>query len=102
MPPCVHVVRDVVDEDASEPSGTEYDHVIQALTSDRADEALDVGVLLRRSRCRDDLMDLHRADRRRDVREYGIAIVQQVPRRVILAEGVPELLGRPCGRGDGQ
>jgi hypothetical protein len=40
--PRVHVVRDVVDEDASEPGGPEYDHVIQALPSDRADEALDV------------------------------------------------------------
>ena len=58
--PGVHVIRDVIREDASEPGGTEYDHVIQA--SDRADAALDVGVLPRRSRCRDDLMDLHRAE----------------------------------------
>ena len=36
---------------------------------------------------------------RRDVREGGIAVVQQEPRRLVLGKGVAELLRRPCGRG---
>ena len=72
--------------------------MIEALTSDRADEALDVSVLPQRSRRRDDFVDLHCADGGGNVREYGIAVVQEVPRRMVLGKGVPELLGRPgCG-----
>ena len=49
-------------------------------------------------------MDLHRANDGHDIRECGIAVVQQVPRRLVLGNGVAELLGaellgRPCGRG---
>ena len=80
--PGVHVVRDVVGEDALEPGDTEDDHVIEALTSDRANDALHVGVLPRRSRRGQDLVDLHRADGGRDVGECGVAVVQQVPRSV--------------------
>ena len=82
-----------------EPGDTEDDQVIGALTSDRANDALDVGVLPRRSRSREDLVDLHRADGGHDVRERGIAVVQQVPRRLVLAKGVAELLGRHAGVG---
>jgi hypothetical protein len=99
--PRVHVVRDVVRENALEPVDAEYDYVIEALTANRADEALDVGVLPWRSRCRDDLANLHRADGGYDVCECGIAVVQQVTRRVVLGKGVAELLRRPCGRGMG-
>ena len=49
--------------------------------------------------CRDDLTDLYRAHGGRDVRENGIAVVQQIPRRVVIGKGVAELLGRPCSRG---
>jgi hypothetical protein len=44
MWPRSQVVRDAVGEDALEPGDTEYDHGIEALTSDRANDALDVGV----------------------------------------------------------
>jgi hypothetical protein len=40
--PRIYVVRDVVRQDALESPDTEYDHVIEALPSDRANEALDV------------------------------------------------------------
>jgi hypothetical protein len=100
--PGVHVVPDVVGEDALEPGDTEDDHVIEALTSDRVNDALDVDVLPRRSRSREDLVDLHRADGGHDVRERGIAVVQQVARRLVLGKGVAELLGRPCSRTCGE
>lgn len=45
--PRAHVVRDVVLHDAPPPGGTQYDHVIEAFTSDLSDEVLDVGVLPR-------------------------------------------------------
>ena len=93
------VVLDVVREDALEPGETEYDHVIEALTTDRANDALDVGVLPRRSWRGQDLVDLHRTDGGHGVRECGIAVVQQVPRRLVVGKGVAELLGRPCGGG---
>jgi hypothetical protein len=97
--PRVHVVRDVVGEDALEAGDTEDDQVIEALTSDRANDAFDIGVLPGGSRRREELVDLHRADGGHDVRECGIAVVQQVPWRVVRWKGVAELLGGPCGRG---
>ena len=48
---------------------------------------------------REHFVDLHRTDGGHDVRECGIVVVQQVPRRLVLGKGVAELLGRPCGRG---
>ena len=38
----------------------EDDDVIETFAADRADDALDIGVLPRRSRCSDDLLDRHR------------------------------------------
>ena len=64
--------------------------MIEALTSERTNYTLNVRNLPRRSRRREDLVDLHR----HDVRECRIAVVQQVPRRVVLGKGVAELLGR--------
>ena len=43
------VVRDVVRQHAVKAVCVHHDHVIEALASDRADDALDVGVLPRRS-----------------------------------------------------
>ena len=40
----------------------EDDDVIEAFAADRADDALDLGVLPRRSRRGDDLLDGHRLD----------------------------------------
>ena len=45
MRPRAHVVRDVVHQEALHPRGAQHDHVIEALTSDRSDEAFDVGVV---------------------------------------------------------
>ncbi len=41
---------------------TEDDDVIEALAAHRANDALDVGVLPRRARCRNDLLDSHHLD----------------------------------------
>jgi hypothetical protein len=97
--PRVHVARDVVREYALQADATEYDDVVEALTSDRANEALDTRVLPGRSRCGEDVVDLHRGDGGRDVRERRITVVQHVPWRLVLRKRVTELLGRPCGRG---
>ena len=97
--PRVHIVRDVVREYALQSDATEYDDMVEALTSDRANEALDIRVLPGRSRCGEDLVDLHRGDGGRDVRERRITVVQQVPWCLVLRKRVTELLGRPCGRG---
>ena len=40
----------------------EDDNVIKTFAADRADDALDIGVLPWRSRCSDDLLDSHRPD----------------------------------------
>ena len=50
MRPRVHVVRDVVREDAMKPGDTEHDHVIEALASDRADEGSTLGASCRPGR----------------------------------------------------
>ena len=42
-----HLVRDVARKPLTQAEFVHHDHVIQALTSDRADEALDVSVLPR-------------------------------------------------------
>jgi hypothetical protein len=55
--PRAHVVGHVVSQHELEPRGTEHDHVIEAPTSDGANEALDVAVLPGRSRRREDLLD---------------------------------------------
>ena len=72
--------------------------MIEALTSDRANDALDVGVLPRRLRrretwwiCNTPMVDTTSAN-------AGIAVVPQVPRRFVLGKGVVELSDAPCGR----
>jgi hypothetical protein len=93
-----HVVRDVVREHPMQPCCAENDDVIEALTSDRADDAFHVGVLLRRSRSGADRLDVHGGDRSRDVGKHRIAIVHEIAGRVVFRKGVAELL---CGPGRG-
>ena len=45
----------------------EDDDVIETFAADRADDALDIGILPRRSWCSDDLLDSHRLDTTRKV-----------------------------------
>ena len=90
-----HAVRDVPREHPPQPSLVRDDHVIQALASDRADDALDVGVLPRRARRGADRLDVHAGERCRGRCERAIPIMQKIGRRRVVREGVPELLGGP-------
>jgi len=56
---------------------------------------LRVGVLPRRSWRRSNFLDVHPFEGRRDVREDRIAIVQEIPGRLVLRKGVSQLLCRP-------
>ena len=91
-----HVVRDVVHQHAVKTRCIHHDDVIEALTSDRADDALHVGVLPRRSRRRTHFLNMHPVEGSRDVRKDRIAIVQWIPGCLALRKGVSQLLSRPC------
>jgi hypothetical protein len=94
-----HVVRDVVCEHSVQRHPVHDDEVIEALTSDRPDDSFDVGVLPRRSRRRANGFDVHCVDGGCDVREDGIAIVQQERGRFVLWQRVAKLLCRPSSSG---
>jgi len=94
-----HVVRDVGREHSAQSGLVRDDNVIQALAPDRADDALDVGVLPRRARRRADALDVHARDGGGDRGERAIPIMQEIAGRLVLREGVPKLLGGPGRRG---
>jgi hypothetical protein len=75
------------------------EHVIEAFPADRADDALYVRVLPRRSLRRANRLDVHRRDGGRDVRKDRIAIVQEIPGRLVSREGVAKLLRGPSRGG---
>ena len=76
---------------------TEYDHVIQALPSNRANHPLNVSPLPRRPRRRQHLLDAHRLHLHDKIRPKNpIAIAQQVARRCLPWEGLAQLLSGPC------
>jgi hypothetical protein len=91
----VQVVRDVVRKHAVKALCVHHNHVIEALASDRANESLRVGVLPRRWWRRSNLLDVHPFESRRDVRKDRIAIVQEIPGRLVLRKGVSQLLCCP-------
>ena len=70
------LVHDVVHEHAVKPRCVDHDYVVDALAPDRADDALHVGVLPRRSRRRTHFLNMHPVEGSRDVRKDRIAIVQ--------------------------
>src|SRR6516162_5447546 len=76
-----------------------YDHVIQALSPNGPDDALDVGSLPRRPRRREHLFDAHRLHLLHEVRPQNpIAVAQQIARRGLPGEGLTQLLYGPfCG-----
>ena len=71
-----HVVGDVRGEHPTKPRHVYDDHVIEALASDRADDALHMRVLPRRSRCRSNGLGVHRGHGGRHMRKDRIAIVE--------------------------
>ena len=78
----------------------EHDHMVQALTADRADQPFDVRPLPRRPRRRQHLLDPLRSHLVHELLAKDlIAIPQQVSRSTILREGFAHLLRGPlCSR----
>jgi hypothetical protein len=78
----------------------EHDHSIQAFTSNRTHQPLDVGVLPGRAWGDQLLLDAHPLKPLHEGRAVkAIPIPQQILGRGFVREGVDDLLGRPlCGR----
>jgi len=85
----------VVREHPLQPSLVRDDHVIQALSSDRPDNALDVSILPGRARRGSNGLDVQAGDGGRDTSEDCIAIVQEIRGRLVVWESIAKLLRRP-------
>jgi hypothetical protein len=78
----------------------EDDDVIETFAADRADDALDVGILPWRSRRSDDLLDRHRLDTIAEgLPIRSVSVSQQKARRGVPGEGLGDLARQPglCG-----
>src|SRR5215831_18474641 len=62
MCPALVVILKISQQHTAQVTLIEGDNVIETFAADRADDALDIGVLPWRSRCSDDLLDRHRLD----------------------------------------
>jgi hypothetical protein len=62
MRPAVVVILKVLGQHMAQVTLIEDDDVIETFAADRADDALDIGILPWRSRCSDDLLDRHCLD----------------------------------------
>ena len=83
------VVRDVGPKDSTKMSLIEDDDVVQALAADRADHALDVGILPRRARCRADGRETEGLDRSIErCIEGRVAVVEEEPRVRVVGKGL--------------
>src|SRR3954453_19253603 len=94
------VVREVRAKDASKVSLVEHDHMVQALSTDRPDDAFNVGILPRGTRRRADGRQAEPVD---GAAERGIegrvAVVEKESRGRVFREGLPKLLAGPRGSG---
>ena len=62
MCPALVVILKICQQHTAQVTLIEDDNVIETFAADRADDALDIGVLPRRPGCGDDLLDRHRLD----------------------------------------
>src|SRR5712671_3028459 len=75
---------------------TEDDDVIETLAAHRANDALDVGVLPRRARCRNDLLDFHRLEAITEDRTIRcVAVPQQISRCCVPGKRLGHLMRQP-------
>src|SRR4029450_8980763 len=76
------------------------DQVIQAIPSDRSDQALNVGILPRRPRCRWSIPDPHRVQPvLEDLAKCSGPVANEMPRRPVPRKGLGDLMRKPfCGR----
>ena len=98
--PRLVIVEKVAGQEASQVAFAQDEDMIQALTSDRADEPLREGVLPRAVRCREDFTDAHALYALPEhVTVDRVAIAEEVGRGGVVREGVHDLLGRPGSGG---
>ena len=98
--PHLMVVGEIAGQDAAEVSLTEYKHVIQTLTADRADEPLHERVLPRAPRRGENLLDPHACHAMPKWRAVdAVAVAEEVGRRGLVRDGVDQLLSGPDGGG---
>ena len=93
------VVVDVLAQDATQMILAEGDDVVRALATDAADDALDEGVLPRRSLRADDLLDaegLHSFAE--GFAEDRVPVTMKEPGLLAARKRLDELVGSPCGR----
>jgi hypothetical protein len=76
-------------QDATQVIVAEEDHVIEALATDRADHALGVGVLPRRTRRDQDVVDAHDLDlvRERAPEDAAAIAGEEAGLRIVISEG---------------
>src|SRR5258708_364460 len=90
------IVLEIGRQDAAQVGFVENDDVIETLAADRADDALDIGVLPRGARSGDDLVDPHRPDTIAEALAIrGISVPQQVARRLVPRAGLGYLSREP-------
>ena len=78
----------------------EHDDMVEALASERADEALREGILPRAMRGGEDFLDAHAFDALPKVLAVdAVAIAEEIGGCGVVREGVDELLGGPGGSG---
>src|SRR6202171_3943263 len=96
MRPAVVVILKVCRQHTAQVTLIEDDDVIETFAADRADDALDIGVLPRRSRCGDDLLDRPRLDRITEgLPICSVAVSQQKARRGVPGKGLGDLARQP-------
>ena len=89
------VVRQVPTQDANQPGFMHDDQMIEALSSDGADEPLRVCVLPWRTRGGAEFLDAHAARRGRERGKRVVAIVNEVARSRLFGKRLAQWLGGP-------
>jgi hypothetical protein len=98
MRPRMVVIIEVAGQDALEVGFVDHDDMIQALPPDRADQPFDVGVLPRRPRRGQHFLDACTLQAFPKAATVGaVAVADQVTRRLVKGEGLPDLAGDPNG-----
>jgi hypothetical protein len=77
----------------------DHEDVVEALSSDRADQVFDERILPGRARCNENLLDSHATN---PIRELGTidpaSVTEQIPGRRVVGERFHDLLGCPALR----
>src|SRR5215472_10812002 len=93
------VIREVGTERTAQRLFTQDNHMVEAFTANRADDAFDVSSLPRRPRRAENFFDIHCGDLLAELLAIdSISISQQISRRGIKRKGFEYLLRRPFRR----